>query len=224
MRIIYEFGKNGRLRFISHLDLQRFMMRALRRTDLPVAYSQGFNPHPLLSFASALAMGWTSDVELMDIKLTDDVDADHALDQMRRALPPDLPVHRCRLVGDKHPALMARLCMADYRIDLTGDDARKIADYASSYMEKDTVTALRKTKSAEKEINIRPLTIALEADQNVLTCRLMLTPEDTLKPDLLVNTLAGLAGAAEYDFTVRRTALLGLDNGGNPVGLMEMDP
>ncbi len=56
MRIIYEFGKKGRLRFISHLDLQRFMMRALRRTDLPVAYSHGFNPHPQMSFASALAM------------------------------------------------------------------------------------------------------------------------------------------------------------------------
>ena len=57
MRIIYRFGKLGRLRYISHLDLQRFMMRALRRTDLPVSYSQGFNPHPQMSFASALALG-----------------------------------------------------------------------------------------------------------------------------------------------------------------------
>ena len=91
MRAIFEFGKKGRLRYISHLDLQRFMMRALRRTDLPVAYSQGFNPHPQMSFASALAMGWSSDVELMDIRLTTAVNADHALAQMSAALPPEMP-------------------------------------------------------------------------------------------------------------------------------------
>ena len=56
MRMLFEFGKGGRLRYISHLDLQRFMQRALRRTDLPVSYSQGFSPHPQMAFASALAV------------------------------------------------------------------------------------------------------------------------------------------------------------------------
>ena len=63
MRTLLRFGKNTRLRFVSHLDLQRFFQRALNRTGLPVAFSQGFNPHPLMSFASALAVGWTSEYE-----------------------------------------------------------------------------------------------------------------------------------------------------------------
>ena len=61
MRAMIRFGKQPRLRFISHLDLQRFFQRALNRTGLPVAYSQGFNPHPLMSFGSALALGLAFD-------------------------------------------------------------------------------------------------------------------------------------------------------------------
>ena len=222
MRIIYEFGKKGRLRFISHLDLQRFMMRALRRTDLPVAYSHGFNPHPQMSFASALAMGWSSDAELMDIRLTEAVDPDHALAQMRAALPPEMPVHRCRLVDDKHPALMARLTMADYRVRLTGPDSGKVAAECARFMAEDTVMAVRKTKSGEKEVNIRPLTISLAAEGNELIMRLMLTPEDTLKPDLLLSVLMERSNAVDCESAIFRTALLAKDDQGEIVGLMEL--
>ena len=70
MRALIRFGKRDRLRFISHLDLQRFFQRAVNRTGLPVAWSQGFNPHPVMSFGSALALGWTSEYEVIDIKLS----------------------------------------------------------------------------------------------------------------------------------------------------------
>ena len=222
MRIIYRFGKLGRLRYISHLDLQRFMMRALRRTDLPVSYSQGFNPHPQMSFASALAMGWASTAELMDIKLTGSVEIDHALEQMRSALPPEMPVYSCRLVEDRHPALMANLIMADYRVELKGTDAEKIIGAVDGYLAEETVMGVRKTKSGEKEVNIRPQTIALSAQDNVLYARLMLTPEDTLKPDTLVGALAARSGAVDYEGSICRTALLTRREGGEIVDLMEL--
>ena len=113
MRVLYRFAKKERLRFVSHLDLQRFMQRALNRTSLKIAYSNGFNPHPILSFASALAIGWTSEYELFDIKLAEPVSRNVAMEEMERALPPDLPILDARLVEDKHPALMGRLVMAD---------------------------------------------------------------------------------------------------------------
>ena len=218
MRIIYRFGKLGRLRYISHLDLQRFMMRALRRTDLPVSYSQGFNPHPQMSFASALAMGWASTAELMDIKL----DPDHALEQMRSALPPEMPVYSCRLVEDRHPALMANLVMADYRVELKGADAEKIIGAVDSYLAEETVMGVRKTKSGEKEVNIRPQTIALSVQDNALCARLMLTPEDTLKPDTLVGALATRSGAVDYESSICRTALLTKRENGEIIDLMEL--
>ena len=224
MRAIFEFGKKGRLSYISHLDLQRFMMRAIRRTDLPVSYSQGFNPHPHIAFASALAMGWSSDVELMDIRMTQDVEASHALEQMRAALPDEMPVHRCRAVSDKFPALMAMLVMADYDITFPEGDASPIMSATLRYMNEVSVMAVRKTKSSEREVNIRALTISLEPkDERTLSARLMLTPEDTLKPDLLTQKLIEMAGVGDMSFRIERTSLLGRGADGSIVPLMEIE-
>ena len=89
MKLVYVFSKKGRLRFVSHLDLQRFLMRALNRTCLPIAFSQGFNPHPLLSIAGALAMGYDSDYEVFEVKIDKEIDLQTALATMQAALPED---------------------------------------------------------------------------------------------------------------------------------------
>ena len=222
MRMLFEFGKGGRLRYISHLDLQRFMQRALRRTDLPVSYSQGFSPHPQMAFASALAMGWSSDVEILDVKLTEEVDEEHARQQLDRALPPEMPVHRARMVDDRFPAMMAKLVWADYRIELTGETASAVIGAIDGYMAEESVIALRKTKSGEKPADIRKMTASLSADGNVISARLMLTEQATVKPDLLLNTLAERAGVEPADARIHRTALLAVEKNGDVVPLMEM--
>ena len=71
MRIIVSFYKHEQVMFVSHLDMQRLFQRAFRRADLPLAYSNGFNPHPLLSFATALSVGYTSDCEYFDVMLSE---------------------------------------------------------------------------------------------------------------------------------------------------------
>ncbi len=227
MRAIYQFGKTRRLMCISHLDLQRFMGMALRRTELPVAYSQGFNPHPVLSFASALATGWTSEAELMDIKMAQSVSEAFAFTEMMKALPPDLPLHAVRLVDDRHPALMARLTMADYRVSLTGDTAQAVADQVPEYLAQREVIALRKTKSGEKQTDIRPMSVIVEPKQTEdgfeIYMRLMLTERATLKPDLLLRVLSARAGAEVPAARIHRTALLGLDGSGAPVDLFRLE-
>ena len=222
MRMLFEFGKGGRLRYISHLDLQRFMQRALRRTDLPVAYSQGFSPHPQMAFASALAMGWSSDVEILDVKLTDAVDEEHAREQLDRALPPEMPVHRARLVEDRFPAMMAKLVWADYTIELSGASAETVVSAIDGYMTEESVIALRKTKSGEKPADIRKMTASLRADGTTVYARLMLTELATVKPDLLLNTLAERAGVEPAEARSHRTALLAVEKDGSVVPLMDM--
>ena len=201
MRMIVRFGKNPRLRFISHLDLQRFFQRALNRTGLPIAFSQGFNPHPVMAFASALALGWTSEYEVLDIKLGAPIGRKHAEDAMRAALPVDLPVMSVKMVDDKTPSLMPMVCASEYRIENSGVTQEMI----DKFLAETEVMAIRKTKSGEREINIRPLAYALELDNGVLTATLALTDKDTLKPDLLVRTLTG---ADNEEMRIHRAALL----------------
>lgn len=214
MRMIVRFGKNPRLRFISHLDLQRFFQRALNRTGLPIAFSQGFNPHPVMAFASALALGWTSDYEVLDVRLSAPIGRKRAEDAMRAALPGDLPVIQVKMVEDRLPSLMPMVYASEYRIDNSGVTEEMLADFRAQ----ETVTAVRRTKSGEREINIRPLAYDLRLDGDALIARLALTDKDTLKPDLLVKTLTG---KENEELRIHRISLLVKGEGGELAPLME---
>lgn len=222
MRAMIRFGKQPRLRFISHLDLQRFFQRALNRTGLPIAWTQGFNPHPILSFGSALALGWTSEYEILDVKLSAPMGRRRTEDAMRAALPVDLPVLEVRMVDDRHPAPMAMVRASDYEITLSGETAAATLDAAEEFLRRELVMAVRKTKSGEREVDIRPMALLLEREGDVLSARLMLTEKDTLKPDLLVRALAEIAGAEVPEMRIHRRCLLGEDESGALKPLMEL--
>ena len=87
MRLIARLTKLEPVRFVSHLDILRLLQRAFRRAGVPLSYSQGFNPHPLLSFATALSTGYTSGAEWIDVKLDKDMDTDDFLLSVNAALP-----------------------------------------------------------------------------------------------------------------------------------------
>ena len=222
MRAMIRFGKQPRLRFISHLDLQRFFQRALNRTGLPIAWTQGFNPHPILSFGSALALGWTSEYEILDVKLSAPMGRKRTEDAMRAALPVDLPVLEVRMVDDRHPAPMAMVRASDYEITLSGETAAATLDAAEEFLRRESVMAVRKTKSGEREVDIRPMALSLKREGDVLSARLMLTEKDTLKPDLLVRALAEIAGAEVPEMRIHRRCLLGEDGSGALRPLMEL--
>ena len=223
MRMLVRFGKKSRLRFISHLDLQRFLHMALNRTGLPVLYSRGFNPHPQMAFGSALALGWTSEYEIIDVRLAAPMGRGKCEAGMRRALPEDLPVLEVKLVDDRYPSVMGQVVASDYRITLGGDSAQAVIDQIPAFLDSTQIMAMKKTKSGEKEINIRPLALRLEAAEgNTLYARLMLTEKDALKADLLVRTLAEMAGVDAPEMRVHRLSLLGKDAAGELRPLMEL--
>ena len=102
MRMALEFAKTGAARYISHLDLQRAFSRAIRRSGLPVKLSEGFNPHYVVSFASALAVGMESAAECVEMALSQDVATDEFLLRIAKALPPGLEARRAvRLSRDR---------------------------------------------------------------------------------------------------------------------------
>ena len=222
MRAMIRFGKQPRLRFISHLDLQRFFQRAVNRTGLPIAWSQGFNPHPVMSFGSALALGWTSEYEVIDIKLSAPMGRKRTEDAVRAALPEDLPVLEVRMVEDRHPAPMAQVCMSDYRVTLTGEGTEAVLAQISAFLAAESVPAVKKTKSGEKEINARPLVVSIEPEESGFVTRLMLTEQQSLKPDMLVKLLADGAGVEAPETGIHRLTLLGRDAGGSLRPLMEL--
>lgn len=209
------FEKSQRLRHIGHLDIMRAMQRALRRSGLPVSYSQGFNPHILLTFASPLSVGAVGKRELMDVTLDEDVAPDAFLAAMNKALPPEMPLLSACVLPDKHPALMAMVRAARYDIQLCSAEAAARCEAAlPGFLAQESIMAMRKTKSGEKETDIRPLIHALTCSGGHLRATLALTESVSCKPDMLVGALCAFAGCEAPRVMVVREGLLGEDTQG----------
>ena len=227
MRMLMQFQKGDIVRHLGLLDLQRTMQRALRRSGLPIAYSNGFNPHIVMSFASALSSGIPGDAELLDVSLHSETTEEACMEAMNRVLPPALHVSRIRLVDDRFPKVSAALRQAEYRITLWGEDALKIANKIPDFLAQNEIMALRKTKRAETMVNIRPMIHLLEAQMDteaktaVLTARVSFVESATLKPDLLLSSLCTFSSVELPKYEIRRTCLLG-ERDGQSVPLIDL--
>lgn len=118
-----SFSKNGPFRFTSHLDLHRAWERTFRRADLPLVYSEGFNPRPKIQLSPALPLGFTSTCELVDVWLESRHSSEDLLKELRNASPPGLEVQDVQSVLDDEPALQNQVVAARYdvRFDFAPD-------------------------------------------------------------------------------------------------------
>ncbi len=229
MRMLLQFAKTDTVRHLGLLDLQRTMQRALRRSGLPVRYSSGFNPHIVMSFASALSTGVPGDAELLDVALEAQEGAlteAECLARMNAVLPPTLPAERVRLVDDRFPKLGAALAQAAYSVELAGGDAARIAGAVPDYLAQSQIMALRKSKTRETLVDIRPmihdLTAKTAGEDARLTMRVSFVEAATLKPELLLSSLCTFAGAEMPVCRIRRTGLLGVAADGRAVPLIDL--
>lgn len=221
MRVIAIFEKSRRIRHIGHLDIQRFVQRGLRRSGLPVAYSKGFSPHILVTFASALATGAWGDHEIMDVTMEQDVTPEKFIEEMNRSMPPEMQISWAKTVDDRHPAMMATLTAAEYEITVCDPSVTvALAEAIRKLPEMQEVTAVRKTKTGMKECNIRPLIHELSMEGEIIRCVMRLTEREACKPNMLLEALSRIAGLENVPrILVRRTGLLGEDPEGNRVPL-----
>ena len=209
MKMIVVCEKPPRLRMIGHLDLMRAMQRALRRSDLPLRYSQGFNPHILLSFAAPLSLGMAGKREVMEVPLERDVAPEEFMARLSAALPPDLPLVSCVPVDDRHAAPMALLAAASYAAKLETVPAG-LAEAVHGFLAQAEIPAVRKTKTGLKPCDIRPMIYTLSLSGDTLYMTLALSEKATCKPDLLLDSLFTFAGANRPRMLITRTQLLGL--------------
>ena len=219
MRMLGVFQKSERVRHIGHLDIQRAVQRGLRRSGLPVAYSNGFNPHILVTFASALSTGACGRREIMDVKMAEEVSAEVFLNRMNLAMPPEMQLSEARAVDDRHPALMASLRAGMYEMILRDkDQARALISSIEPMMRREEIRVPRKTKSGIREVDMKPLIFSLRGEESTLFATLMLTERESCKPAMILDGLkkeAGIPEEEEIRTLIVRTQLLGEDPEGN---------
>ena len=119
MKARIKFRKYGVLRFIGHLDVMRFFQKLMRRADIPIAFTGGYSPHMIMSFASPLGIGLTSDGEYLDIELTAPVDSREAVKRMNKECVEGIEIISIRQISDeKKMTGMTILAAADYLISV----------------------------------------------------------------------------------------------------------
>lgn len=158
-RIRIEFSKGDQVRFISHLDLMKAFERAIRRAGIPIALSEGFNPHPKMNFASAVAVGVTSDAEYLDMDLRYAVDADETVKHLAQALPQGLEAKRGRIIPDNTPAMMAEINRAVYRVVASCESSiedERLQTAITDFIRKPEIIISKMTKKGPKPKDIRP--------------------------------------------------------------------
>ncbi len=205
MRMALEFAKKGAAKFISHLDLQRAFSRAIRRSGLPVKLSEGFNPHYVVSFASALSLGMESECECVEMAMAKEVSAEEFLLKIARALPPGLVAKRAVRLKDNAPKLMAALSEADYEMHLSKSCVDDVQRSIQDILNRNEIWAVKVSGGKEKQIDMRPMIKALAVRDDRLVMRLSAAQTGSLKPEMLLNEIEKQTGQLQH--RVKRTVL-----------------
>ncbi|QCX32482.1 DUF2344 domain-containing protein [Caloramator sp. E03] len=157
-RYLIKFSKKDSVKYISHLDTMRTLHRAIRRAQLPISYSKGFNPHPSISIAAPLSLGIASCGEYADVEFESIIDEERVKNLLNSSLPDGIRIIDSLHIQGKMPSSMALVEGARYTVQLKfKGKAEEIKRSINNILASQNIERVKKTKSGEKIENIRPL-------------------------------------------------------------------
>ena len=197
MRIRIKFRKYGVMRFIGHLDIMRYFQKAMRRANIDIAYSEGFSPHQIMSFAAPLGVGITSDGEYLDIEVHSTKSTDESRDALNAVMVDGIEITEYVALRQNAKKAMTSVAAADYivyfknQVDFTQEELEeKIHQY---YEERETIEVTKQTKKSERVIDIKPLIYVFspcdlkELGWQGFFLQLSTGSTDNIKPELVLQ-------------------------------------
>ena len=212
IRVRATFEKCGRAKYISHLDLNRCMLRTFRRSRLPIWYTEGFTPHPYYSFALALSLGFESSCEILDFNLNEELPFDEIRDKLNAVMPEGMRIVK---VAEQKQKITA-IAKAEYSFSLVSDDTDELFAAVQELIASPEILIEKKTKKGIKTVDIKPDMEILSCEKNDNSVNVsMYLPAGTqtnYNPTLFIEALKK---ATDIDFepqNIRRIAILCADN------------
>lgn len=202
MKARIKFRKYGAMRFIGHLDVMRFFQKVMRRAEIPIAFTGGFSPHMIMSFANPLGIGLSSDGEYFDIELKEPIESKEAVRRMNEACVEGIEVISFKKIADeKKMTGMTILAAADY---LTSIAAGQLpADWTkqlTSFYSQPEIWILKQTKRSEREVNIRPLIYRLEPQEDKIYMQVAAGSKENVKPGLVMEAFLNFLQLSPKEF------------------------
>ncbi len=214
-----NFSKTGRAIYISHLDVNRMMTRAVRRAQLPMWYTEGFNPHPYIAFALPLSLGQSSDCEYMDIRIEGDMTDEEVMTRLNDTLPEGL-----KILSVGAPVFDAKeIEKAQYFVKIvfeTDEDASLFAEKADELLKGEELVAEKPGKKGHrkimKQVNLIDMIFdaKITSADNIVNLQCVLAAGNThnLNPTLLVETIENCAALRHTQLHIVRKRLITKNN------------
>ncbi len=164
MKIRIKFSKYGAVRFIGHLDIMRYFQKAIRRADIDIAYSEGFSPHPVMSFASPLSVGHTSEGEYFDIAVNSFTSEEDIQKRLQNVMVEGIDILKVKLLDEEEGNAMASVEAASYLVSFKNNinfPKGWQESFMAFYGRRDIIVT-KKTKKGEREINLKESIYKLE--------------------------------------------------------------
>ncbi len=234
------------MKYIGHLDVMRYFQKATKRAGLDIAYSQGFSPHQLMSFAAPLALGVTSEGEYFDAEFNSLVSSDEFVRRYNEQMVEGMAVNDVILLPDKAKNSMSIVAGSDYYVTILdkdeemnnsssncdSDDSNRISSEERKtrllaavphLLEKETIEVLRKTKKNEKIEDIKPGIFKVSVEGDKIYMFLATGSEYNLKPESVVEALCKETGVEynKFDYQVHRIETYMKNEAGELVSLLE---
>ena len=191
-----------RAKYISHLDLNHCIQRAMKRSRLPIWQTEGFNPHTYVAFMLPLSLGQEGVCEAMDFRLTEEISPDEVMKRLNDSLPPDIRVLRIAEPKYKNTDITT----AEYRVESDVD-----IDKFRSFTDSEQILTEKKTKKGVSTVDLKPLISMLTIEEDAITLRLPAGNDFNINPSLLFEAYKSATGEAISRLRIVRTHIFCAD-------------
>ena len=220
-RYVLKFNKNGYAKYTSHLDLMRFFKRSFRKTGITLKYSQGFNPHPKMSFAQPLSLGYSSSCEYLEFETELAHEPSEMLKMITQTMPEGMDLVWCKELKANVKSLAAAADSADYKVWILVLKTQEELDaLAEGYMAQEEIITLKRQKKDKKmvPVNIKNMIRGFEAKsydgQIILNLHLDCGSISNCSPELVIASFCEFAGidVPRYKMEVERKSIKFVNN------------
>ncbi len=216
INIRIKFAKRGNLKFIGHLDTMRYFQKLIRRAEIDIAYSEGFNPHQKMSFASPLGVGLCSEGEYVDIEVNTTFCSKEAIHRLNAQNVDGIEIISYRALPDNAKNAMASVEAADYLVDFREDFELTASELAcfQIFMEQKSINVIKQTKKSEVEMDILPFIYNWKIEDDAIILKLASGSVNNIKPELVIEAFYSYLGKEFNDIALMITRLEVYGNNG----------
>lgn len=208
MKYRIKFSKYSSMIFIGHLDMMRYFQKAIRRAEIPIAYSAGFSPHQIMSFAAPLGVGLYSNGEYLDIELTEEMPTEEMKARLNNTMVEGVDVLSVKALPEDAGNAMASVAAAGYTVRIRpGHEPSFIfGDRFESFMSQEEIPFEKETKKSSKVLNLKEGIFDYRAGDETIYLLVDASSSGNLKPGMVMEAYYGFLGEkpGEFDFIVTR--------------------